>query len=122
MSAQAVEAVLDAYIGAWNSDAGPARDALLEAALAEDGAFSGPTGTFRGWASIAGLIDAMRARMPGGSVTRTGPATLAEDGVIRFGWRVRRADGDVLMEGVDEVELAGDGRIALVRMRAGATT
>lgn len=113
-----VESLLDAYVEAWNEPDPERRGALLETALAPEAAFDGPTGTFRGRHAIGQLIDAVRSRMPGAAVERQGPASAVPGGVIRFSWRIRTSSGCVVMEGCDDVELAG-GRLAVVRMRTG---
>lgn len=113
-----LEAVLDAYIDAWNEPEPTARARLLAAALDEEAAFSGPTGDFRGREAIAALIEAIRSRMPGAAVVRTGPASTT-GGDIRFAWQIRTGGGGVLMEGVDEIERGRDGRLTLVRMVTG---
>ena len=118
----AVDAHLDDYVAAWNTVEPAQRMLLLDRAMDPSATFTGPTGTFRGREAILELIEALQARMPGASVVRDGPVVVDEEGVIRFGWQIRRSNGGVVMEGVDEVETAADGRIALVRMHAGAGT
>lgn len=110
--------VIDAYLEAWNVADVRVRHDLLSAALADGAELHAPTGTFRGPGAIAGLVEAMRSRMPGAEVVRIGDPWQVGD-LIRFRWEIRTPSGGVLLRGVDEVERGPDGRLTLVRMVLG---
>ena len=108
------EAAVDDYLAAWNERDANLRRALLERALTDDCEFEGPTGTFRGRPAIDGLIVALQDRIGDAVVTRRGPV----EADLRFGWALESAAGVVLLEGVDEVEASGDGRLRRVAVSA----
>lgn len=113
----ALHEVLEGYVAAWNETDPTRRGELVRRWLAEDFAFSGPTGTFRGHRAIEDLIEAIRSRMPGAGVVMTGVETKGGD--IQFAWQVRSAQGGVVMQGTDRVVVGDDGRLAAIEMTAG---
>jgi hypothetical protein len=109
-----LEAAVDGYVAAWNEPDPAVRAGLLAAAVSDDVEFTGPTGTFRGRAAVEGLIVALRTRMAGATVARLGSV---EGGA--FAWSIVTAGGATLLEGVDEVEAAADGRLRRISVAAG---
>ena len=109
-----LEASVDGYVAAWNEPDPVVRTELLAASVTDDFEFSGPTGTFRGREAVEGLIVALQTRMAGASVARLGPV---EGGTFR--WAIVTAEGATLLEGVDEVEAAADGRLSRISVAAG---
>ena len=107
-----LEDVLDAYVAAWNEADDDARRRLLERAVADDCAFSGPLGSMCGRDALASQIVEARDFLPGASVVRLGPAEHASG--IRFRWAIRSASGATLAEGVDVVVLSADSRLASI--------
>ncbi len=110
-----LEASVDGYVAAWNEPDPLVRGQLLAAAVTDDFEFTGPTGTFRGRDAVEGLIVALQTRLAGAKVARLGPV---EGGTFR--WSVVTDAGATLLEGVDAVEAAPDGRLA--RISVAATT
>lgn len=110
---EGLEAAVDAYIAAWNSPDPAERARLLARAVSDDFEFHGPTGTFRGREALAALIVALQTRMAGATVVRLGPVT---EGVFR--WAVLAPAGTSLLEGTDEAEVAGDGRLRRISVAA----
>ncbi len=108
-----LEASVDGYVAAWNEPDPLVRGQLLAAAVTDDFEFTGPTGTFRGRDAVEALIVALQTRMAGAKVARLGPV----DGAA-FRWSIVTADGATLLEGVDEVEAAPDGRLSRVSVAA----
>ena len=108
-----LEEAIDGYVAAWNEPDPVVRAALLEAAVTDDFEFTGPTGTFRGRHAVDGLIVALRTRMAGATVARLGPV---DGGTFR--WSIVTATGAILLEGVDEVETAPDGRLSRISVAA----
>ncbi|MGH9263070.1 MAG: nuclear transport factor 2 family protein [Acidimicrobiales bacterium] len=108
-----LEASVDGYVAAWNDPDPMVRAELLTASVTDDFEFTGPTGTFRGRDAVEGLIVALQTRMAGASVARLGPV---EGGTFR--WAIVTAEGATLLEGVDEVEVAADGRLSRISVAA----
>jgi len=108
-----VERVVDGYVAAWNEADPVLRRDLLTESVTDDFEFTGPTGTFRGRDAVEGLIVALRTRMAGAVVARLGPV---ETGTFR--WAIVAASGATLLEGVDEVESAPDGRLRRISAAA----
>jgi hypothetical protein len=106
------EHAVDTYLAAWNEHDLRARRSLLEKALTEDAELTGPTGTFTGYDAIERLIAALRERMGGARIVRSGDL---EDGGS-FAWQVLAADGTVLLSGRDDTDRAADGRLRSVRV------
>ncbi len=109
-----LEAAVDGYVAAWNEPDPLLRAELLSAAVTEDFEFTGPTGTFRGRDAVEALIVALQTRMAGAKVARLGPV---HGGVFR--WSIVTAGGTTLLEGIDEVETADDGRLSRISVAAG---
>jgi hypothetical protein len=112
-----LEQAVDGYVAAWNETDPVRRAELLAASVTDDFEFTGPTGTFRGREAVEGLIVALQTRMAGAVVARSGPV---EGGTFR--WAIVTAAGLPLLEGVDEVEAAGDGRLCRISVAAGASS
>lgn len=107
-----LEAVVDAYVEAWNEDDDQARALLLEQAVTDDCSFAGPLGAVEGREALAAQIVDARDFVPGAVVTRVGP--VEQGRAIRFRWRIEVSSGAALAEGVDVVELSDDGRLARI--------
>jgi len=103
------------YFAAWNVPAAPARMKLLEHALADDVEFVEPNGHWRGRDQVSQRITWMHDQLPG---TTIAIATVVDshNNVHRYGWELIDGGGTVLMEGIDVVEMAADGRIRRVLM------
>ena len=114
MTAADLEQAVDAYVAAWN-EADPVRRAdLLVRSVTDEFEFTGPTGTFRGREAVEGLIVALQTRLAGAVVARSGPV----EGTT-FRWAIVTTAGATLLEGVDEVEAAPDGRLCRISVAAG---
>jgi hypothetical protein len=111
---EAIELAVDGYVAAWNEPDPVVRAQLLAAAVTDDFEFTGPTGTFRGRQAVEGLIVALQTRIAGATIARTGPV---EGGTFR--WGIVTSAGATLLEGVDEVEAAADGRLRRISVAAG---
>ncbi len=108
-----LEASVDGYVAAWNEPDPVVRMELLAASVTDDFEFTGPTGTFRGREAVEGLIVALQSRMAGATVARRGPV---DGGTFR--WAIVMPGGATLLEGVDEVEAAPDGRLSRISVAA----
>ena len=108
-----LEEAVDGYVAAWNEPDPVVRAALLAASVTDEFEFTGPTGTFRGRDAVEGLVVALQTRMAGATVARLGPV---EGGTFR--WSIVTAGGATLLEGIDEVEAAPDGRLCRISVAA----
>lgn len=109
-----LEEAVDGYVAAWNEGDPVVREGLLARSVTDDFEFAGPTGTLHGREALEGLIVALRSRMAGAKVARLGPV---EEG--RFPWAILDAGGATVLGGLDEVEVADDGRLRRISVAAG---
>ena len=116
--ARGLEAVVDAYVAAWNALDPSERRSLLEDSVTDDFVFSGPTGEFKGVDAVDTFIANMQERMPATAVVRTGAATVALP-YVEFGWEIRNTStGARLLGGTDGAEVGADGRLTRVEMKS----
>ena len=106
------EHAVDTYLAAWNEHDPAVRRSLLATALTEDAELTGPTGTFSGYDAIERLIAALRERMGGARIVRSGDLEDAGG----FAWQVLGTDGTVLLSGRDDFERGPDGRLRRIRV------
>lgn len=119
------EGVIDAYLRAWNEADPDSRRAYLQEALSPECVLVGPTGSFVGYEPIDRLIVAMRERMAGVQVVRTGPVQPDSDsgpesgpvgGALTFAWKLATIEGVQLLAGTDQVVVAADGRLGRIHV------
>ena len=116
--ARGLEAVVDAYVAAWNALDPAARRSFLEDSVTDDFVFSGPTGEFKGMDAVDTFIANMQERMPTTEVVRTGAASVAPP-YVEFRWEIRNTSSGVrLLGGVDGAEVGPDGRLTRVEMKS----
>ena len=110
-----VATVVDAYFDALNETDPTRRAGLLAQAFVDDGAFRDPLADLVGAEQIGAMLDAAHEAYPGQVFRRTSGIDGHHD-VRRFEWNLGPADGvgDLVVAGIDIVELAPDGRIACV--------
>ena len=115
------DAVVEAYIAAWNETDPARRGAGIAAAWTETGTYRDPVMASDGHVGIDAMLVGVQAKFPGFVLKRTskvdthggslgGPAGL----YLRFTWSLGPADGPSVVEGVDFCTLAADGRLASV--------
>jgi hypothetical protein len=104
------EEVPRSYCDAWNTDDEDERRRLLEVAWADDGEYVDPAGRFDGRDAVMKMIGGLRAQLGNSQVLATMGFDVHHDWA-RFGWRVVAEDGKTLLDGIDAVEFAEDGRI-----------
>lgn len=114
-----MDPVLDAYDRAWNvADAGE-RAQMLEAAVTDDCELIEPRGRYTGREAILQRITGFADRFPGATVEIT-TAIDEHNGWARYGWSIADAEGKLLLDGIDVVERAPDGRLRRIVMFFGA--
>ena len=108
-----VEALIDAYCLAWHHPDPAKRRSLIEAALEPDCLYEDPTARVEGSEALLTHIGALLAKRPGFALERLGRADAHHD-MLRFGWRMRLADGRTGPDCVDFCRLSMNGKLALV--------
>lgn len=114
-----MDAVIEHYDRAWNAADADERRALLEAALTEDCELVEPRGRFAGREAILERISGFVDRFPGARVNITTNVD-GHNGFARYGWVIVDRDGAQILDGIDVVERAPDGRLRQVVMFFGA--
>jgi len=111
-----MDAVIEALDAAWNERDPSARGRLLERSLTPDAQLVDPSaGRFDGREAIGDRIASLDERFPGARVTITSGVD-EHNGYGRYAWTMTNGDGNVIVEGIDVVERAEDGRLKRVIM------
>ncbi len=110
-----MDAAIESYDRAWNASDDDDRRRSLEAALTDDCEMVEPRGRFAGRDAIFERISGFAARFPGARVAIT---TVVDEhnGFARYGWEIADGEGALILEGIDVVERAADGRLRRVLM------
>jgi hypothetical protein len=99
-----------AYAAAWNEPDAAVRLEILERCWADAGAYVDPTVELRGRSALCEHISKVQAGRPGVRIELMSGVDLHHD-VVRFLWRLARADGSVGETSIDFGEVDGDGRL-----------
>ena len=110
-----MDAVIEAYDHAWNAAGADERRRFLEAAVTDDCEMVEPRGRFAGREAIFERISGFSDRFPGARVDITTEVD-EHNGLARYGWRIIEREGGLLLDGIDVVERAADGRLRRVVM------
>lgn len=110
-----MEAMIGKYDQAWNSSDADERRRLLETALTDDCEMVEPRGRLSGRDAIFERISGLSDRFPGARVDITTKVD-EHNGFARYGWRILDREGALLLDGIDVVECAADGRLRKVVM------
>ena len=111
--------IIAKYDEAWNTRDASRRRELLEEALSVDCELVEPRGRFHGRDSVLQRIEGFSSRFPGARVDLTTKVD-EHNGITRYGWRIVDHDGKSLLDGIDVVERAADGRLRRVVMFFGS--
>jgi SnoaL-like domain len=106
----ALEQLIDTYCGAWNEVDPSRRLNMLSSVWAPGATYTDPTVHAVGAEELLAHIATVIARRPGAKVVRTSVVD-AHHRLARFAWRIVRADGSMLPEGVDFAEISAEGKI-----------
>lgn len=102
---------LDDYFAAWNEPEKERRRALLERSVTEDVELIHPSwGRSQGIDALLAHIDNYQSVLPESAVVLTSGLDSHND-IVRYGWDIVDQHGDRVMDGIDVVELADDGRL-----------
>ena len=110
-----MDQTIEAYDRAWNASGDDERRRLLETALTEDCEMLEPRGRFAGREAIVERLRGFSDRFPGARVAVTTNVD-EHNGLARYGWAIVDADGAPLLDGIDVVERASDGRLRRIVM------
>ena len=116
-----MDAVIEAYDRAWNTPEVDERRRLLEAALTDDCEMVEPRGRFTGREAIFERISGFADRFAGARVEITTNVD-EHNGFGRYGWRIVDREGALVLDGIDIVQRAEDGRLSRVVMFFGTLT
>ncbi len=113
---RSIDEALLAYAGAWNTPDEDARRELLDTGMADDCSYTDPAYEVRGREE---LVEHIGRSLRGEAYDGLGagariPFSSGVDqhhGMFRFTWVLIDPEEQVLLEGMDFVELAADGRI-----------
>ena len=111
--------ILASYDRAWNEPDDDSRRKYLATALTEDCELVEPRGRFTGLEAINARLAGFAERFPGARVEVT-TGVDEHNGVARYGWIIRAADGTTMLDGIDVVDRAEDGRLRRIVMFFGA--
>lgn len=100
-------ALIDGYCAAWCEADAATRSAMLSRVLADGATYTDPTARVAGAEALATHIGTVLASNPGAKVVRVSRVDAHHD-VARFAWQMMFANGTVLPEGVDFVELSSE--------------
>jgi hypothetical protein len=113
MTAETVIANVLTYVAAWNEADVATRLELLGRCWAEDGAYIDPTVALSGRAELAEHISRVRARRVGARIELMSGVDLHHN-VVRFLWRLVRADGSQGDVSIDFGEVDTEGRLTKI--------
>lgn len=106
-----IEAIVTRYLDAWNA-APEGRRALVEAVFSPDSYYCDGASEVAGHDGITAMMDGIAERFPGSSFTRASGVD-AHHSQARFAWTLSGADGATIVDGIDAMRLAPDGRITV---------
>jgi hypothetical protein len=105
---------IDDYFAAWNESQPERRRALLESSVTPEVELVHPTwGRSQGIDALVADIDKYRSALPDTTVVLASGLD-GHNGLVRYRWNIVDQHGRQIMEGLDVVELAGDGRVARI--------
>jgi hypothetical protein len=112
-----LDEVVLAYIEAWSTPDAALRRELLEMSLADDCSYTDPAYEVRGKEELAVLIDrslageAYDGAGAGARIPISSGVDQQHPGMFRFSWVLVDPQEQPILEGMDFVELAADGRL-----------
>ena len=101
------------YVSAWNEPDAATRLKILERCWADDAAYVDPNVELRGRSALCEHISKMQAKRPGARIEMLSGVDLHHH-VIRFLWRLVRADGSFGETSIDFGEVDASGRLTKI--------
>jgi hypothetical protein len=108
-----VDETVALYGAAWNEPDVDARRRLLEKAWADSGTYTDPTAHLEGREALVQHISGFQKSLPGARIAPTSHTDVHHD-MLRFSWRLLKADGTTLTDGIDFGTLDADGKITRI--------
>jgi hypothetical protein len=105
------EAVVDTYFASWNEADRARRLQLIADSWTDAAHYVDPLNDVSGHDGIADMMEGVRAQFPGATLQRTGAIDLHHD-VARFPWSATGTDGALIVQGIDVVVIAPDGKLS----------
>ena len=104
---------IEGYFDCWNTTDGDARAALVARVYVPDAHLVDPLVDVTGHEALTELFATFHVTYVGHSFRRVGGIDAHHD-LVRWGWEMLDADGNVVLDGIDAALLADDGRISFV--------
>jgi len=102
--------IVSQYMAAWNEADPAARQSLLEQCWADDGVYIDPNAELTGREALSEHISKVQAGRPGARLEFMSGIDVHHN-VLRFLWRLVRADGTYGDTSIDFGEIGPDGRL-----------
>ncbi|MDI1262199.1 MAG: nuclear transport factor 2 family protein [bacterium] len=113
MDRNAIAGIVTQYMAAWNEPEAVARAALLDRCWSDGGVYIDPGVLLNGREALAAHIARVRAARPGARLEFMSGIDVHHN-VVRFLWRLVRADGTTGDTSIDFGEIGADGRLAKI--------
>ena len=113
MNGNAIADVVTQYMAAWNEPDATTRDALLEQSWSDSGAYVDPKVSLAGREALARHIATVQAARPGARLEFMSGIDVHHN-LVRFLWRLVRADGSCGDTSIDFGEVGPDGRLVRI--------
>jgi hypothetical protein len=113
MDGNAIKDVVTQYMAAWNEPEAARRQALLEQCWSDGGVYLDPKTSLAGRDELISHIAAIQAARPGARLAFMSGIDVHHN-MVRFLWRLVRADGSVGDISIDFGEVGADGRLVKI--------
>ena len=113
MDGNAITKVVTQYMAAWNEREAAARHTLLQQCWSDGGVYLDPNVSLTGREALDGHIATVQASRPGARLEFMSGIDVHHD-VVRFLWRLVRADGACGDTSIDFGEVGPDGRLVKI--------
>jgi hypothetical protein len=113
MDGNAITKVVTQYMAAWNEREAAARHLLLQQCWSDGGVYLDPNVSLTGREALGGHIATVQASRPGARLEFMSGIDVHHD-VVRFLWRLVRADGTCGDTSIDFGEVGPDGRLVKI--------
>jgi hypothetical protein len=113
MDSNAIKEVVTQYMAAWNAPEAASRQTLLNQCWSDSGVYLDPKTSLAGRDELARHIAAIQASRPGARLEFMSGIDVHHN-VVRFLWRLVRADGSRGEVSIDFGEVGADGRLVRI--------